>query len=77
MEPARKALEVLRLARRNGYVDGSLLSGQPGWNRPQASRYLRFLCREGFLERVAEKGRPRYVLGPEAMELGIPVDVGM
>ncbi len=64
-----KGLWLIERTRTVGYMTGTLLASYPGWNRTAASRYLTFLATRGWLEKVNDKGNPRYVLGLKALQL--------
>ena len=69
MKSVRKALFAIEKTREIGQMTGVILSGFPGWNRVEASRYLSFLCECGWLEKVNSSGHPRYVLGRKCLSL--------
>jgi len=69
IEGVEKTLQILELAQRARSITVALLSKQPGWNKASASRYLTAICEAGWLEKVSEKGAPRYVLGRKALDL--------
>lgn len=69
MEPVERALFVIEKTHELGRMSGSILAQIPGWDRVKASRYLNKLAECGWLERVATKGRPVYVLGRKLLRL--------
>ncbi len=69
MQAVEKALFVVEKTHAIGRMDGQVLAKMPGWDRVQACRYLNFLARAGWLEKVSSTGRPIYVLGPKVLAL--------
>jgi DNA-binding IclR family transcriptional regulator len=63
MQSVSRAFYAIEKTRQVGRMSVALLSQAPGWDKPSASRYLAFLAREGWLEKVNDKGHPSYVLG--------------
>ena len=75
MEAVERTLFVLDLTGRCGVMTVARLAQQPGWNKPAASRDLTAICDLGWLERVSDKGFPRYVLGRKTMALAPDVQL--
>lgn len=67
MKSVSRALFAIEKTRQLGRMSVALLSQAPGWDKASASRYLAFLSRDEWLERVNEKGHPIYVLGRKAL----------
>ena len=67
IEGVRRTLFVLELTGRAGVMTVKKLAEQSEWTKPSACRYLRDICEAGWLERVNEKGAPKYVLGRKAL----------
>jgi DNA-binding IclR family transcriptional regulator len=75
MQAVEKALYVIEKTRELGRMDGVILAKVPGWDRIQAHRYLTFLARVGWLERVNTSGRPCYVLGRKVLNLAVDLSI--
>lgn len=69
MQAVAKALYVVERTREIGRMTVASLAETPGWDKASASRYLAFLSKAGWLERVNEKGYPIYVLGRKLLSL--------
>ena len=71
MQSVTQALFVIEKTREIGRMDGNILSQCPGFDRVKASRYLTFLARAGWLERISDKHRPEYVLGRKVLSMAV------
>lgn len=69
LESMLKGFEVLELVSRFGNITVVQVAKAKGWERAQASRYLKDLCTAGWVENVGRGRRPRYVLGNRTLNL--------
>ncbi len=69
MQSVTRAFYAIEKTRQVGRMTVALLAQAPGWDKPSASRYLAFLAREGWLEKVNATGFPIYVLGRKLLGL--------
>jgi len=69
MQSVSRAFFAIELTRRVGRMTVALLAQAPGWDKASASRYLAYLSREGWLEKLSDKGYPTYVLGRKLLSL--------
>lgn len=69
IEGVTKTLQILEAVRRFGCLTVAVLAEQPGWNKASASRYLTAMNNEGWIEKVNDKGYPKYVFGRKVREL--------
>lgn len=69
MQAVDQALFVIEKTHAIGRMQGSILAQCQGWDRVKASRYLTYLARRGWLERVNTKGIPVYVLGRKLLSM--------
>jgi DNA-binding IclR family transcriptional regulator len=69
MQAVERALFAVEKTHKMGRMTVALLSRAPGWDKASASRYLSFLSRVGWLEKVNASGHPVYVLGRKVLDL--------
>jgi DNA-binding IclR family transcriptional regulator len=69
MQAVSRAFFAVEKTRQVGRMSVALLAQAPGWDKPSASRYLAYLARAGWLEKVNDKGPPVYVLGQKILNL--------
>jgi len=69
MQAVSRALFAIDKTRQVGRMTVALLAQAPGWDKPSACRYLKFLANEGWLENVKPTGAPVYVLGQKVLDL--------
>ncbi len=69
MQAVGRALFVIDKTRQVGRMTVALLGDAPGWDKSSASRYLKYLADQGWLENVRDNGAPVYVLGPKVLNL--------
>jgi len=69
MQSVERAFYAVEKTKSAGRMTVSMLSHAPGWDKASASRYLSFLSRIGWLERINDRGHPVYVLGPKVLDL--------
>lgn len=65
----KRAFEVVELTSRLGWMTVAVLGRQPGWTKASASRYLSDIAECGWLQKVNDKGFPKYVLGRKPLNL--------
>jgi DNA-binding IclR family transcriptional regulator len=64
-----KGLYVIEETHKLGRMTVKVLGMRQGWDRSQASRYLRHLSDAGWLERFMSDGQPVYVLGKRLLRM--------
>ena len=69
MQAVSRAFYALEKTRQVGRMSVALLAQAPGWDKSSASRYLAYLSRAGWLEKVNDTGHPVYVLGTKLLGL--------
>ncbi len=69
MKSVERALYAIKKTKQAGRMTVAMLAQAPGWDKASASRYLAFLARAGWLEKVNANGYPVYVLGREILDL--------
>ena len=69
MDAFDRPLYILELLCRVRVLKVGDLARQPNWTPATASRSLSKLLERGWVEKVNDKGRPKYMLGPKAINL--------
>ncbi|HVW09172.1 MAG TPA: helix-turn-helix domain-containing protein [Bryobacteraceae bacterium] len=69
MQAVSRAFFAIDKTRQVGRMTVALLAQAPGWDKSSASRYLKFLANQGWLENVKDGPVPVYVLGQKLLDM--------